>query len=180
MRSRSLIIKIFILFFLLAVLFLVFVWQGQDLGTGYLGWLKQAISKIDVFSVLVKFNPETKLSTSPVLDLFDIKKEDTEDNKIDEENDSSKPQKQVVVKEEIDISEEIQDVIIDNQDNNKVILEPKLSLEDIKEQLDDISVELQEIEQEIDNMLALVEIQEQINDISEQITKISQDIQSLT
>jgi len=179
-RSRSLIIKIFVLFFLLAVLFLVFVWQGQDLGTGYLGWLRQAVSKIDVFSVLVKFNPETKLSTSPALELFNIKTENLEDD-INNEDDLSQLQEQVIAKEEIDIPEEIQYVPdIDKVEYEEPVLQPKLSLDEIKRQIDGISNELQEIEQEIDNMLVLAEIQGQINDISEQIIKISQDIQTLT
>jgi hypothetical protein len=179
MNYKGLTKKIFVLLFLFIVLSVVFILQDQGLRTGYFSWLGKTISTIDVFGVFENANLETKLSTSPGLDIFDIRVDNLANDKpevveeLDIKEVSNKETKKVLVKEDI--------VIEDQEDPEEVVIpKPILTLDEIKKELDGIKDKLQEIEQEVDDMLALIQIQEQINDIVEEMTEISQEIRSLT
>ena len=161
MASNNLVKKTFVLIFLLAVLIAIFIWQGNGFSQDYLGWLGTGLARLNPFDIMI--GPELELAEDSGLDLSNVnieemiieQSESTEES-IEEKVEETSAEESLVSKYEIS-KEEVIIGIGGPVESVIVVSENKMTLEDIEQEINRITKEVERIDENVQSLVALYE-----------------------
>lgn len=165
MASNNLVKKTFVLIFLLAVLIAIFIWQGNGFSQDYLGWLGTGLARLNPFDIMI--GPELELAEDSGLDLSNVNieemiieqsesiEESTEES-IEEKVEETSAEEPLVSKDEIP-KEEVIIGIGGPVESVIVVSENKMTLEDIEQEINRITKEVERIDENVQSLVALYE-----------------------